>query len=109
MFDRLSNPTFLKQVQEKGNALKQDLLALQAKYSNLIKDVRGKGLLLGVELNQDPSPVVKMARERGLLLVTAACNTIRIIPPLILSREEALQGIAKLDGALEEFAAQNKA
>ncbi|KAI9310081.1 pyridoxal phosphate-dependent transferase [Dichotomocladium elegans] len=103
VFDRLSKPEFLASVVEKGKALKADLQALQAEMPDVIKDVRGEGLLLGVELHADPAPVVKMARERGLLLVTAGCNTIRVIPPLIISRDEAREGVARLAGALQEF------
>lgn len=103
VFGRISDESFLKSVQEKGNALKSDLEALQSQYPNVIKQVRGKGLLLGVELHKDPSPIVKMARERGLLLVTAGSNTVRIIPPLIISKEEAREGVARFAGAIEEF------
>lgn len=70
----------------------------------MIKEVRGKGLLIGIEFNKDPSPIVKMARERGLLLVTAGCNTVRVIPPLIISEQEALEGVSKFAGAVEQFA-----
>ncbi|KAI8343678.1 pyridoxal phosphate-dependent transferase [Chlamydoabsidia padenii] len=101
--ERLSDDSFLKAVDEKGKALKKDLQALQEKYSNVIKQVRGQGLLLGVEFTKDPSPLVKLARERGLLLVTAAGNTVRIVPPLVLTQEQARQGIARLAGAIEVF------
>ncbi|ORZ16393.1 pyridoxal phosphate-dependent transferase [Absidia repens] len=100
---RLSDDSFLKSVQEKGKALKDDLVALQQKYPETIKEVRGKGLLIGVEFTKDPSPIVKLARERGLLLVTAGCNTVRIIPPLVLTQDQARQGIARLAGAIEAF------
>lgn len=103
VFGRISDESFLKSVQEKGDALKSDLKALQAEMPDVIKEVRGQGLLLGVELHKDPAPVVKMARERGLLLVTAGCNTIRIVPPLVVTREEGREAIARLAGALQEF------
>ncbi|ORY99938.1 pyridoxal phosphate-dependent transferase [Syncephalastrum racemosum] len=106
VFGRLSKPEFLASVKAKGAALKADLKSLQIQYPDLIKDVRGEGLLLGIELSRDPSPVVKMARERGLLVVTAGNNTIRVIPPLVITEEEAREGIAKLSGALEQFASQ---
>ncbi|KAI8336612.1 pyridoxal phosphate-dependent transferase, partial [Chlamydoabsidia padenii] len=100
---RLSDESFLKSVQEKGQSLKDDLYALQSKYPVTIKQVRGQGLLLGVEFTKDPAPLVKLARERGLLLVTAGCNTVRIIPPLVLTPEQARQGLARLSGAIEAF------
>jgi acetylornithine aminotransferase len=101
--ERLSADTFLKAVQEKGEALKQDLVALQERYPETIKQVRGKGLLLGVEFTKDPAPMIKLARERGLLLVGAAGNTLRIVPPLVLTQDQARQGIARLAGAVEAF------
>jgi acetylornithine aminotransferase len=45
-----------------------------------------------------------MARERGLLVVTAGCNTVRFVPPLILSDEEAIEGVNKFAGAVQQFA-----
>ncbi|KAF7723229.1 acetylornithine aminotransferase [Apophysomyces ossiformis] len=104
VFKRISQPSFLEKVQAGGKALKEDLQSLQQQYPEIIKDVRGKGLLIGVEFTQDPSPLVKLARERGLLLVTAGCNTVRIIPPLILTREDAQKGVARFAGAVEAFA-----
>ncbi|KAI9498580.1 pyridoxal phosphate-dependent transferase [Zychaea mexicana] len=103
VFGRLSEPSFLKSVTEKGNAMKEDLNALKDAYPDVVKAVRGEGLLLGIELVKDPSPIVKMARERGLLVVTAGSNTVRIVPPLTLTKEEAREGIARLAGAIEEF------
>jgi acetylornithine aminotransferase len=100
---RLSDDAFLKSVQEKGQALKDDLKALQEKYPETIKEVRGQGLLLGVEFTKNPAPLVKLARERGLLLVTAGCNTVRIIPPLVVTPEQTRQGLARLAGAIEAF------
>ncbi|KAG2226964.1 hypothetical protein INT45_006371 [Circinella minor] len=103
VFGRLSAPDFLQSVTEKGHTLKNDLNALKEAYPDVIKEVRGEGLLLGIELVKDPSPIVKMARERGLLVVTAGSNTVRVVPPLVLTQEEAREGIARLAGAIEEF------
>ena len=87
VIDRITNPHFLKKVDEVS---------------------RGEGLLLGVEFFKNPEPMVKYARERGLLLVTAGNNTIRIIPPLILTKAEAREGIARFSGAIEKFASSVK-
>lgn len=106
--DRITNPHFLKKVDEVSHAIKRDLKALQDEYPEIIKEVRGEGLLLGVEFFKNPEPMVKYARERGLLLVTAGNNTIRIIPPLILTKAEAREGIARFSGAIEKFASSVK-
>ncbi|KAI7864476.1 pyridoxal phosphate-dependent transferase [Spinellus fusiger] len=100
---RITHPKFILSVNEKGTALKQDLQALQARYPDVIRHVRGQGLLLGIEFTKDPLPLVKMARERGLLIVTAGCNTVRIVPPLTVSQEEAREAVARLAGAVEQW------
>lgn len=89
---------------ETSHALRRDLGALRDEYPEVIKEVRGEGLLIGIEFHKNPEPLVKLARERGLLVVTAANNTIRIMPPLILTKAEAREGIARLSGAIECFA-----
>ncbi|EIE77747.1 hypothetical protein G6F46_011873 [Rhizopus delemar] len=102
--NRITQPEFLKSVNEKGEYMKELLKLVQSSHPDLIKEVRGQGLLIGVEFNKDPSPIVKMARERGLLVVTAGCNTVRIVPPLNISKEESLEGVSKFAGAVEQFA-----
>lgn len=106
VLDRITTPEFISSVNEKGAFLKELLGQVQQQYPDVIKEVRGQGLLLGVEFKKDPSSIVKMARERGLLVVTAGCNTVRVIPPLIISKEEAIKGVSKFAGAVEQFAQQ---
>lgn len=101
---RITTPEFIAAVNQKGDYLKDLLKQVQQNHPDVIKEVRGKGLLIGVEFTKDPSPIVKMARERGLLVVTAGCNTVRVVPPLNISEEEALEGVSKLAGAIEQFA-----
>lgn len=101
---RITTPEFIKAVNEKGDHLRSLLEQVKASYPDTIKEVRGQGLLIGVEFHKDPSAIVKMARERGLLLVTAGCNTVRVIPPLIILNEEAVEGVNKFAGAVEQFA-----
>jgi acetylornithine/N-succinyldiaminopimelate aminotransferase len=56
---------------------------------DLVKDIRGLGLMIGVELTQDCAELVEAAKQQGLLLNVTAGNTIRLLPPLILSDEQA--------------------
>jgi acetylornithine aminotransferase len=104
VIDRITNVDFMKKVTETSHALRRDLKALQDEYPEIIREVRGEGLLLGVEFYKNPEPLIKLARERGLLIATAGSNTVRIIPPLILTKAEAREGIARLSGAIECFA-----
>ena len=67
--------------------LKEKLEALQSKYSSIIKDVRGMGLMYGIELDMPASQVVTEALENNLILISAGSNIIRFVPPLIVEKE----------------------
>ncbi|KAK9767436.1 acetylornithine aminotransferase [Basidiobolus ranarum] len=102
VFNRIRRPEFLAQVNETGAHLKQGLKAI-TEGNPLVKEVRGLGLILGVEFTVDPTPIVKMARERGLIVITASNNTVRLVPPLILSKKEADEGLQILKECFEEL------
>ena len=65
--------------------------------SPLIKDVRGKGLMIGIEVTESPSEIQNKALEKGLLVLTAGKNVIRLLPPLIISKEEIKKGVEILE------------
>jgi acetylornithine aminotransferase len=73
---------------------------LQDKFPKLITEVRGKGLILGLQLTQDPTNIVKAARERGLLIITAGTNTLRFLPSLNISEGEIQQGLDILEESI---------
>ncbi|OZJ03536.1 hypothetical protein BZG36_04178 [Bifiguratus adelaidae] len=100
VFSRISKPAFLSQVQETSHTLVGYLEELKALHPESIQEIRGKGMLLGVGFTRDPSPIVKAARERGLLVVSAGNNTVRIIPPLILTQDEAQRGVEILHSSI---------
>ena len=93
---------------ERAEALGAQLLAdLQGRLRETagVKAIRGQGLLLGVELDRPAHPVMKLALDRGVLINVTAERVIRLLPPLILSDEEAgllAQGTA---AAIQEFLA----
>lgn len=99
----LSSTELLSSVKRKSGLLKEGLRKLKSKYPDLIKEIRGEGLLLGVQLSKDPTDLVKAARERGLLLITAGVNTIRIVPPLIIEDEVIEEGLNILDKTFATF------
>jgi acetylornithine/succinyldiaminopimelate/putrescine aminotransferase len=72
-------------------------LAVQAPR---VREARGQGLMWGLELTEPAAPVVAAARERGLLLVTAGPQVIRLIPPLVIADEELERGVAILEEIL---------
>ncbi|KAK3816296.1 MAG: pyridoxal phosphate-dependent transferase [Benniella sp.] len=100
VFRRINTPEFLDNVSKTGDHFREQLDSIS---SPLIKDVRSKGLILGLEFKVDPAPLVALARERGLLIITAANNTIRFVPPLNISKAEIDQGINILKEAIVAF------
>lgn len=101
IFSRLSEPELQQGVMEKEKIFRKGFERLRKRFPELIKEVRGRGLILGLQLTQDPTPIVTAARERGLLIITCGTNTLRFVPPLIISDEEIEEGLAKLEQAME--------
>ena len=97
VFDRVSDPAFLAAVAENGQRLRQALLALN---SPRVVEVRGVGLLVGVELDVPAAPIIAAAREKGLLIINAGENVLRIAPPLIVSGEHVDAAVAILGECL---------
>jgi len=85
----------------KGELFRKGFEALREKYPALVQEVRGKGLILGLQLSEDPGPIVKAARERGLLVITAGTNTLRFVPSLVMSEAEIQEGLSILGEAIE--------
>ncbi len=79
-----------------GNYLKSKFIELKLKYPNLIKDVRGKGCMLGIELKHEGESLVTEMLKNKVLINCTNTNVIRLLPPLILTKDEA-------DFALEKF------
>jgi acetylornithine/N-succinyldiaminopimelate aminotransferase len=90
------NEGLVKRSKEGGRYLMEKLESLKSRHS-MIKEVRGKGLMIGVELNQPCQTIVNRARERGLLLNCAHENVLRLTPPLIIEKGEIDQIIDILD------------
>lgn len=101
VIDELMENGLLEKVKESGEYLKEKLLALKERYPSLI-DVRGMGLMQGIELEQGVSDIIHECIIRGLLLVAAGTNVIRFVPPLIITKEEIDKGIKILEGVLED-------
>ena len=98
---RLSDPELQAQVISKSQIFQDRFQSLQSRYPDLITGVRGRGLILGLQMSEDPSGIIKAARERGLLIITAGTNTIRFVPSLTITEEEINQGIDILEEAIK--------
>lgn len=99
VFDRIADPTFLAEVHARGEWLGRRLALLAASRPG-VRDVRGRGLMWGIELEAPAAPVVSAALEGGLLLTQAGATVIRLLPPLTISQRELERGIGILEEVL---------
>lgn len=87
-------------VAAKGEYFKNELRKLQEKYPDKVTDVRGLGLMLGMEVVGEGKPIVESCLANNVIVNCTAGNVIRIVPPLIISKEEIDIVVAALDKAL---------
>ncbi|MRR35172.1 aspartate aminotransferase family protein, partial [bacterium] len=92
----------LNRAEEMGEYLTGELERLKEKYS-FITDVRGIGLMIGMELSIPAGDIVVKGLERGVLLNVAQDRVLRFVPPLVVTKQEVNAMIAVLDGILEEM------
>ena len=97
---------FLDHCQAMGRYLMQQLQGLQSKYS-VIKEVRGRGLILGMELSINGSDLVRLCMERGLLINCTVGNVLRFVPPLIVTQSDIDEAMDILDDVLATCAVDN--
>src|SRR5882724_6612087 len=95
----IADPAFLADVRRKADWLGTRLGRLAAGAPR-VREVRGRGLMWGLELAEPAAPIVAAARERGLLVVTAGPQVIRLLPPLVITVEELERGVAILEEIL---------
>ncbi len=96
---RISQPAFLQHVREVGAYFKERLEALKHRA---IQEVRGKGLMLGVQLDIPAVNVVEAGYRHGLLLLNAGADVLRLVPPLIITRNEIDLAVERLAAALQD-------
>lgn len=94
-------PGFLENVRETGAYFMDRLKMLQQK-STAIKDVRGRGLMLGAEMEKDAKNILKSLQHNGLMASIAGENTIRFVPPLIIGKNEINEAVAIFERVILE-------
>ncbi|MEM0988115.1 MAG: aspartate aminotransferase family protein [Pseudomonadota bacterium] len=102
VMDQMTEPGFLDEVKRKASFLRQRLAELVDEHDDLIEEVRGAGLMIGVRFNAQTAPVgdmVGLAYDQHMLTVPAAENTMRLLPPLNVSDDELNQAVGCLDAA----------
>jgi predicted acetylornithine/succinylornithine family transaminase len=100
ILDRLTSGGFLGKVEKKGKTLRRNLRAMQRKYPKQIRDVRGLGLMLGVEFSGPAGPIVAALRARGILATKAGENVLRLLPPLVVKGSELRSFLVAFDDVL---------
>ena len=93
VMDIISNKKFLKSVKSSSKYLLLNLNKIREKYPNIIKEVRGRGLLIGIQLYTDQTKFIKKLMDHKLLTIRAAENVVRILPPLNVKKNEIDQAL----------------
>ena len=99
VFDRLHDPKLLAHITKEGKWLGEQLLKIKQR-SPKVRAVRGRGFMWGVDVTDPAIEVVARAREQGLLIVSAGDHTLRLLPPLVMSRADLKIGVEKLEAAI---------
>ena len=97
---------FLEGVRQKGLSFKQKLAGLVDSHPDVLAEVRGNGLMLGLKCVVPVGDYVLAAREAGLLAVPAGDNVVRIMPPLTMSEEEIAIAVERLEQAAQAVEAK---
>lgn len=99
VLDIIAEPDFLDQVSRIGGRLRQGLEGLVAAHPDVFEGVRGEGLMLGLKCKVAPADLVKAGYGAQVIVVPAADNVVRLLPPLNLTEAEAEEGLRRLDAA----------
>ena len=106
-FDEINKPETLSNVVDIAGYLGQQLHGLKERFPDIVEDIRGKGLLIGVKLIPNNREMMALAREHGLLIAGGGDNCVRLLPPLNMTQDEAREAVERLERTFE--AARSKA
>jgi len=93
VMDIISKKKFLKNVKKISEYFLSNLNKIKDEYPNIIKEIRGRGLLIGIQLKIDQTKFIKMLMDNNLLTIRAAENVVRILPPLNVKKNEINQSL----------------
>jgi acetylornithine/N-succinyldiaminopimelate aminotransferase len=96
---------FLQHVNDVSLVFRQGLASLKDRFPDVIEDVRGEGLLLGVKAAVPSAELLQAIRAAHLLAIPAGDNVIRLLPPLVVTADEAREGLVRLERAAESVRA----
>jgi acetylornithine/N-succinyldiaminopimelate aminotransferase len=99
VFDRVHDPKLLAHVTKEGKWLGEQLLKVKQR-SPKVRAVRGRGFMWGVDVTDPAKDIVAKAVELGLLIVSAGDHTLRLLPPLVMTRADLKIGVERLEAAI---------
>lgn len=101
-FDTMEADNLVENAKERGEQMMEGLRRELADVPH-IKDIRGKGLMIGVELDKPCPEVLTIALKHGVLLSVTAGNVVRLLPPLVINAEEAEELVKRVAAIIREF------
>ncbi|WP_455273055.1 acetylornithine transaminase [Rhizobium herbae] len=99
---------FLQHVRDVSLVFRQGLASLADRFPDVIEEIRGEGLMLGIKAKVPSADLLKAIRAERLLAVPAGENVIRLLPPLVTTAEEAREGLARLERAAEQLTVERR-
>ncbi len=103
VMDIVSNRKFLNNVKKLSKYFHFNLNHLKKKYPHIIKEIRGRGLLIGIQLQKDQTKFIKKLMDNRLLTIRAAENVVRILPPLNVKKNEIYQALKIINKICSEL------
>jgi acetylornithine/N-succinyldiaminopimelate aminotransferase len=97
VLDVMTSEGFLERVRRVAGVMQQGMESLKGRYPELVLEVTGAGLMRGLKMKDDPLPLRGKLAERGLLVGTAGANTLRLVPPLVITEDDVREAIDIID------------
>ena len=102
VINQVATPAFLEDVNRKAGLLRQKLECLIADHPDVFEEIRGSGLMLGLKCKPSNNNVVSAGYDNEVLIVPAADNVVRLLPPLTLTEDDIAQALIRLDKAARQ-------
>ena len=99
----VSNKNFLNNVKRLSKYFLLKLNKIKDQYPDIIKEIRGRGLLIGIQIKIDQTEFIKKLMDNKLLTIRAAENVVRILPPLNVKKSEINQSLKIIKKVCSEF------
>ena len=103
VMDIVSSKKFLRNIKNLSNYFFSNLNKIKEKYPSIIREIRGRGLLIGIQLHKDQTTFIKKLMDNRLLTIRAAENVIRILPPLNVKKNEIDQALRIINKVCSEL------